>query len=286
MKMKVLFDIPKEIMDGLASGIYVRKGGVIVTKEGHNVVAWLKEAEALGTTGATIHPAVAAAVVAVAVGFIVLNSKLTDIKNLINHMQHDILKIIEKTEEIHDQQIIELFACYKTAVEIAELGIREGNPRLLEEARSKFIQTGETYLGLSNRIIQKKLIVPQHEIYAQHSLLYYFCAQGDIHCSMALNKFETARKSIDKYQNIFSDLAQQFRKELSSATANDIELLTYDQISSLEEKNKYYDILEEYIESNLPIIDCLQKKRIPYLEYAKSMKEYQQSNAVAVLPIG
>jgi len=46
-KLVVEFDVPSAIKMGLESGEYVRKGGVIVTAEGHKVVCWLKEARAV-----------------------------------------------------------------------------------------------------------------------------------------------------------------------------------------------------------------------------------------------
>jgi len=47
--MEILVEVPQEILDGIARGEYIRKGGVVVTKEGHKVIAWLKETVATGS---------------------------------------------------------------------------------------------------------------------------------------------------------------------------------------------------------------------------------------------
>ena len=47
--MEILVEVPQEILDGIARGEYIRRGGVVVTKEGHKVIAWLKETVATGS---------------------------------------------------------------------------------------------------------------------------------------------------------------------------------------------------------------------------------------------
>ncbi len=44
-KLVITLDVPKWVKTGLETGQYIRKGGVIVTSEGHHVKWWLKEAK-------------------------------------------------------------------------------------------------------------------------------------------------------------------------------------------------------------------------------------------------
>ncbi|MGA2402139.1 MAG: hypothetical protein ABSG91_10575 [Syntrophobacteraceae bacterium] len=53
-KLVVQFDVPKAVANGLKTGVYIRKGGVIVTSERNKVVHWLKEGKSLKRIGSAV----------------------------------------------------------------------------------------------------------------------------------------------------------------------------------------------------------------------------------------
>lgn len=282
MVMEILVEVPQEILDGIARGEYIRKGGVVVTKEGHKVIAWLKETIATGSNVPPINPVVAGVVVVAAAGFIMLNNKLNHIIELEENIGHTVKEVKDIVEDIRNYQYTSLFADYRSAVTYAERGIRENRNGLLENARNLFIQVGERVIGFLDNIIRKDNIVPSYELYTQLSLLYYACSQCDVHSSMAMREYETAKKATEIHRDLLYRLKTQFCQKLSSATANVIEQLDYAQIDMIAEKPKMFDTYLSYMESNIPVIEYLEDYEVPYLEFSNFMADFENNSYATV----
>ena len=78
--LKVVFDVPVHINEGLKTGRYIRNGGVIVQKEGKQVVHWLKEGKKITRFGNVVFQAVEI------FSEIALNEKLKQIQEQLNEI--------------------------------------------------------------------------------------------------------------------------------------------------------------------------------------------------------
>ena len=126
-KLVVEFDLPKAIKIGLESGEYVRKGGVIVTSEGHKVVHWLKEGKALRHVGTAVN------VLCIFVDIlsqILLNEKLKQIQ-----IQLDRIEDYVKAE--HYSTFLNAHETLKAALNASESGYRVN---LFRESRRYFLE--------------------------------------------------------------------------------------------------------------------------------------------------
>ena len=88
----VAFEVPKKIQQGLRTGEYIRKGGVIVTSEKGQVVKWLKEGKNISKLSTVVFSAIEI------FSEIALNEKLKQI-------QHQLDEIAEYAKAKHDTLI-------------------------------------------------------------------------------------------------------------------------------------------------------------------------------------
>ncbi|MBO6292844.1 MAG: hypothetical protein J6N51_11420 [Selenomonas sp.] len=283
MQMNVLLEVPDEIVNGLANGTYTRYGGVI-RGEGKQIVTLLKDAGSISTNTVVtgINPQMAILTVAIAAGFMVLNEKMNQINKTLTNIVYDVQEIKEIVDDIREFQFMSLDVEFKHALTNANRGLTENNYNLIEQARSDFNHVGEFMLAIMDKIINKNRLISSLDMYIQCSLIYYICAQADIHCSMALNQYDTVSKDVDCYQNKLDGIQQEFSKGLMSSLSNDIESLSYKRIESLKVNVQQLEWFKECTYSNLHVAGFLKENNIKYIEYEDVMKRFTENkNAVA-----
>ena len=281
--MNVLLEVPDEIVNGLANGTYTRYGGVI-RGEGKQIVTLLKDASSVSknTIIAGINPQMVVFTVAIAAGFIVLNEKMNQINKTLTNIACDVQEIREIVDDIREFQFMSLDVEFKHALTNANRGVTENNPNLIEQARSDFNHVGEFMLAIMNKIIDKKRLISFLDMYIQCSLIYYTCAQADIHCSMALNRYDTVLNDISCYQNKLDGIQQDLSKGLMSSLSNEIESLSYKRIDTLKLNMQQLDLFKECTYGNLYVAGFLKENNIKYIEYEDMMKRFTENeNAVA-----
>ena len=285
MIIEVLLEVPKEVFDGLRTGEYIRKGGVIVTKDGHQIVAWLKDVKDIDSTAiAAINPTVAVAVLALAAGFFVICKKIDTIMCHINNIEQELQEIKETVEDINVFQQTSLIADFRAAVIWAERGDREKKNSLLEDARKIFSRIAEMSYLLTENIIKNNQLAKKYNLYTDLSYLYYASAQCDISCDRALGEFQTAHRDTERHLGNMLEMKNNFRNYFSSAKGNEIEILSYQDIMQVEEKYKNIIWYSDNIEGKKYEINYFKQYNIPYLEQEKAMMELH-SNQKALLCI-
>lgn len=144
-KLKIVFDIPNEILSGLETGKYLRKGGVIVNSQNHQVVTWLNEIamnKFFSPSSLGINPATFALTLAVSAGFIVMNSKLNKIQKQLNNIKKDLSEIREIVSDTQAYEVGRFFADFQTYLQEAQFLTIENKSEKLSTLRLQFLKIG------------------------------------------------------------------------------------------------------------------------------------------------
>jgi hypothetical protein len=147
-KLVVEFEVPQAIKMGLESGQYIRKGGVIVTSEGHQVVHWLKEGKALRQVGMAVN---VLCIFVDILSHILLNEKLKQIQ-----VQ------LDRIEDKVDAQLYHTFVTAHEALKAAQNATEPGyRIELFKKSRYYFMEArskSRLELGKKAERIHKELL--------------------------------------------------------------------------------------------------------------------------------
>ena len=125
------FEVPEAIKTGLETGQYLRKGGVIVTADGQQVVHWLQEGRVVRHVGMAVN----------------VLSFFLDVLNqiLLNNKLKQIQDQLDKTEDYlkaeHYSTFLNAHSSFKAALKATEIGYQiklfQDARRYFQEARNK-----------------------------------------------------------------------------------------------------------------------------------------------------
>lgn len=158
--IQVLLEVPTEIMEGLASGQYVRDAAGIIrwskgTGKAGEIVAHLKEITDMDWSpvqpvGPDLLIPMGALMAVQVAGFVYLGYQLSQIRNAIASLQQDVTRILTNVEMIREQQWLDRLD--RVAHGAEHLLDSDFRPNLLEEARTSFREArAEINLFLQNQ---------------------------------------------------------------------------------------------------------------------------------------
>jgi hypothetical protein len=167
--LQVLFDVPRYIADGLASGEMIRRGGVVQWAGGEargEVVAWLKEvgglaraaspvsaplAEQLSALGMASNVALVGQAVTLGfsvLSFAVLNHKLNALAGRVDQVVAELVAVREEIGWLDRRHDIALDARLRAALDQGRWAQETGRLDALVGVRAVLVETEQHYRGL------------------------------------------------------------------------------------------------------------------------------------------
>jgi hypothetical protein len=143
--LKILVDVPSDIMNGLKAGYYTRDAAGIIrwsrgTENGGEIVAHLREIGSDWQTGQTIGPnpllPIGAFMAVQVAGFAYLGYQLKHVQEAITSLHRDVGAILNQIEIIREQQCLNRLNFVAHGIE--HLRDAEFRPELLSEAGKSF----------------------------------------------------------------------------------------------------------------------------------------------------
>lgn len=300
-KLTIIFDVAEEIMVGLKSGKYLQKGGVIVDSQTHRVVKWLNEASASKISSVAqassvaqlgFTPAIIASTLINVAGFMFMNYKLNKIQKQLQNIQEqlkkihiDVIEIKEIVSETQEYEIGKLFADFKTYLQEARFFVLENKAEKLLGLRSEFLKIANRVQTLIDMIQRKGKIIILREIFMQYVKLYDACIECAVRCSMAGEEYHSAQNLISDSGKIFIECQKNYRQAFINASANEVANISYNDIQKLQEDYLTIKFMNDCLESDKLLIDCLKEKKFTYIEFDSKMNELQSSDKPAMLII-
>ena len=300
-KLTIIFDVAEEIMAGLKSGKYLQKGGVIVDSQTHRVVKWLNEASASKISSVAqassvakfgFTPAIIASTLINVAGFMFMNYKLNKIQKQLQNIQEqlkkihiDVIEIKEIVSETQEYEIGKLFADFKTYLQEARFFVLENKAEKLLGLRSEFLKIANRVQTLIDMIQRKGKIIILREIFMQYMKLYDACIECAVRCSMAGEEYHSAQNLISDSGKIFIECQKNYRQAFINASANEVANISYNDIQKLQEDYLTIKFMNDCLESDKLLIDCLKEKKFTYFEFESKMNELQSSDKPAMLSV-
>ena len=300
-KLTIIFDATEEIMAGLKSGKYLLKGGVVVDSQTHRVVKWLNEASASKISSVAqaysvaqlgFTPAIIASTLINVAGFMFMNYKLNKIQKQLQNIQEqlkkihiDVIEIKEIVSETQEYEIGKLFADFKTYLQEARFFVLENKAEKLLGLRSEFLKIANRVQTLIDMIQRKGKIIILREIFMQYVKLYDACIECAVRCSMAGEEYHSAQNLISDSGKIFIECQKNYRQAFINASANEVANISYNDIQKLQEDYLTIKFMNDCLESDKLLIDCLKEKKFTYIEFDSKMNELQSSDKPAMLII-
>ena len=300
-KLTIIFDATEEIMAGLKSGKYLLKGGVIVDSQTHRVVKWLNEASASKISSVAqaysvaqlgFTPAIIASTLINVAGFMFMNYKLNKIQKQLQNIQEqlkkihiDVIEIKEIVSETQEYEIGKLFADFKTYLQEARFFVLENKAEKLLGLRSEFLKIANRVQTLIDMIQRKGKIIILREIFMQYVKLYDACIECAVRCSMAGEEYHSAQNLISDSGKIFIECQKNYRQAFINASANEVANISYNDIQKLQEDYLTIKFMNDCLESDKLLIDCLKEEKFTYIEFDSKMNELQSSDKPAMLII-
>ena len=210
-QISVALEIPKEIMEGLRSGKYIREAPGIIrwakgTENAGKIFAHLREAtgELSNTLGQKILLSVGAVAAIQVAGFVYLGYELKKVRQAIQTLHHDVGNILNTVEIIHQTQWIEKLQCIFHGIEL--LNQTTVNLGFLEEAQKSFTKgRGEiSQFILHQNPIKLVEYLPQMEELVKGMGI---CFAGEYYIFQKRKAdIEEIYHSIDRYNELFADI--------------------------------------------------------------------------------
>ena len=281
--------IPPEVKAGLKIGEQILNGGMILDSR-NNSAMYVNESaleeilsEKLSPAALGIPQAAAAVTLAVAVGFLFINSKLNKIQEQLQNIKSDLTEIKKIVSDTQEYEIGKLFADVKSYLEESRLNVTENKPENLIVLRKEFLKIKDRTDFLITMIQNKGKMIPLRNTFMQYVRLCHTCFESAVHCSMAGKEYNAARELISDAIKKFNDLKELYRKTFLNAPASRIVNISYAEIENL--RQNYFEIkfIVECLETNFKIVTYLEQKKFTYVEFDKKTAELQAIGKPAVL---
>ena len=169
--------IPPEVTAGLKLGEKILNGGMISDT---NTAMFVNESaleeilsQKLTPMALGIPQAAAAVTLAVAAGFLFINSKLNKIQEQLQDIKSDLTEIKKIVSDTQEYEIGKLFADVKSYLKESELNVIENKPENLLVLRREFLKIKDRADVLIRMIQNKNKIISLRNTFMQYVKLYH-----------------------------------------------------------------------------------------------------------------
>ncbi|MBB6462271.1 hypothetical protein [Flammeovirga kamogawensis] len=283
MKQNIFFEIPSNIMEGLANGTLERLGGVIRDSNNKTVRAWLKEVPLQGEMDSTVMSqlstlsssstavtnALSIANIGVSVaGFAILSMQLHKINQHINHIAKDIKELKEVTKMSHTIQLYEITSHYQNFSErLRDFSLstdKEGQQTIIAPAYNDLCRNNNILNSLLHNPENIKSLITIHGIDKVAGLHKLLCLGYQSQIAYNILK--------DDYPIVKAQL-EDFRKKLFSINKNFVAIHSNlgwnDHTLERNEREKFESLLDTSIE-----IENIFESKIIFLENSSKLEQF------------
>ena len=212
-----------------------------------------------------------------------IQKQLQNIQEQLKKIHIDVIEIKEIVSETQEYEIGKLFADFKTYLQEARFFVLENKAEKLLGLRSEFLKIANRVQTLIDMIQRKGKIIILREIFMQYVKLYDACIECAVRCSMAGEEYHSAQNLISDSGKIFIECQKNYRQAFINASANEVANISYNDIQKLQEDYLTIKFMNDCLESDKLLIDCLKEKKFTYLEFERKMNELQSSEKPAML---
>jgi hypothetical protein len=144
------FEIPSEIAEGLANGLYERSGGIVRKVGSKQVVAWLREIPGSSLNPATVLSGLANTASILNLGISVMG--FAAVLQKINHLEEQLIQAQQLMEKIDRKINLKFYANFRAALDLATNAFTmthlDNRESMAVQAINRFSEAKHIYLGL------------------------------------------------------------------------------------------------------------------------------------------
>lgn len=218
----VLFEVPRTVATGLASGQMIRRGGVIQRATGDakgEVVMWLKESGALARLGAEVPAPVTQqlaqlqmATSALAIGqavslgfsvlsFAVLNHKLNVLGRKVDQVLAEIADLKEEVGWLDRRQDLALEARLRGALDQCHYALATGRVEAFVAQRGTLVEVEHHYRGLLAAMLEHRRAHRHAALFATYQGHLALSGVARVRCEAVLDGLERGVAALEAVQS-------------------------------------------------------------------------------------
>lgn len=280
--------LPPEVQAALEIGKIFFGGNETSNLQGNPSAAIFNEQTAekfISPAALGINPATATLTLAVAAGFIFINSKLNKIQGQLQDIRSDLTEIKEIVSDSQEYEVGKLFADFKTYLQESQLLVVENKAKDLSNLRSEFLKIRNRVKFLADMIGDRKKIIILRDTFMQYVKLYHACAECAVRCSMAGEEYQAAKKLISDSSDDLKNFYENYRESFIVASTGEVASIPYNKFAELSQNYFQIKYMRECVTSSAKIIFGLESKKFSYLEFDKKMNDLQKIGEPAMLII-
>ena len=279
--LAVEFEMSEEIFKGLLSGEYKRFGGVIRNDAGEIVRHLVETGEILSSNNVSIMKQMQAlnlgnglalstnllTIGVMTVGFLVINNKLTKMENSLSEIRSCLGKMDRKIDFIQDKIDVQIMAGLRTAVNIGDNAVmsKVNKEQQFLNARDKFIVAKHSFQGILEKIQENYGIVNLYETYVHYGACYMTAAMGEAKCSLYLDDYEVALKSIKQSTQFIEEINGNYQASFNPRRIT-VQKISHKEIPQVKLYQCEFDEMRKRIGSALDQINLLIRTGTSYSE--------------------
>lgn len=271
----VVFDIPAGVAKKLATGEYVRIGGIIRAQNGQ-IIMHLTE------VGANLLPEVAvmsaAALAVVGIGVCVMH-QLDSVTKQLDAIDEHLKQVQDLVEDVKKLQIVELKSSVAAAVKYGASGMKDRYIADVDTARRDFIKSKELVGLILDEMFKSQDIMKLRTVYMDYVRLFAVCAQGEARCYLAAGRYDTMNQTLqDAY-----DKLKQWQEHYQAAFVPSVEFFEIKREELPRIKNDFvlFDEIHDILDNNRAIVAELQAAGMSYFDYEKELVEVSKNPKAA-----
>jgi len=304
-KVQVHFKIPAQIKEGLISGEFVRRGGIIQSKSG-KIWGWLKESKGFqdviennskppmlpNISSLGLQPQILITQLlnlgVSAIGFAIMNKKLNSISQNIEKLHNSVEKIISSVEWVSRKIDIQMIAKMSAGIEQARRALlarsSENKRQGLQQATDHFIEAGNFFDKCLSEFVGSGRYLENAKLYKEYIDSAVICRMGPIQCSLNLEEPEIAQEDlktlIASVEKLSSDFKEKFlnfdvrviQKITSKASNNPDFLIIHKEIKAIKTSLVSYE----------SEINFISKHSISYQDWAKIGQNMEEPDIILI----
>lgn len=239
--IQVVFEVPREIREGLDSKAMIRRGGVIQWATGEakgQVVSWLREVGGLDVGGRAPTALAAAqfqdlrmAVGAVAGGqaltlgfsilsFVVLNRKLNELGARLDGIVSELVRLKEEVAWLDRRQDVALAARLHAALDQGKWASESGRRDALVGVRADLVEVERHYAGLMEAMLDSRRAHAHAPLFATYQGHLALAGVARLRCEVFLDGVAAALPSLGSTEERLSRLDDAFRAPMKDVMAH------------------------------------------------------------------
>lgn len=214
MSIKTVLDVPTNIAQGLAAGIYTRSGGTIRDAQTGNIVALLRDAAPTldllqGVTAVTGFLNLGVSVLNLGVSVVGFSAVIDRLGRLEQELQNTKEILLKSNQELSRKIDLSFYANFAAALKLAQsaftMNDAENRKASAFQAVNRFLETEEIYYGYARGVLDSKARGAEQYLFTL-ALAYL----AEFRCYLELGEIDSAQFRLRESVIIFRSLVETY----------------------------------------------------------------------------